>query len=111
MENVARHEHELLAYATEGLLGLPGLRLIGTAPEKAGVLSFVLDGINTEDVGKALDSEGIAVRTGHHCAQPIVRYFGYESTVRASLAFYNTRGDVDALIGALRRILQHGVQQ
>ena len=104
MENIARYEHELLGYATEQLLRVPGLRLIGTAAEKAGVLSFVLDGQRTEDVGGALDQEGIAVRSGHHCAQPILRRFGLESTVRASLAPYNTVDDVDALCAALLRL-------
>jgi cysteine desulfurase/selenocysteine lyase len=104
MENVSRYEHELLVYGTEGLLTVPGLHLVGTAAEKAGVLSFVLDGFRTEDVGKALDEEGIAVRAGHHCAQPILRRFGLESTVRPSLAPYNTRGDLDALVVALLRI-------
>ena len=104
MSNIAAHEHELLAYATQGLLTVPGLRLIGTAREKAGVLSFVLDECRTEDVGKALDREGIAVRAGHHCAQPILRRFGLESTVRPSLALYNTTEDVDALVNALLRI-------
>jgi cysteine desulfurase/selenocysteine lyase len=104
IENVARYEHGLLAYATEALLTVPGLQLIGTAPEKASVLSFVLDGLKAEDVGKALDQEGIAVRAGHHCAQPIVRRFGHESTVRGSLALYNTCAEIDALVAALHRI-------
>jgi cysteine desulfurase/selenocysteine lyase len=104
LENVARYEHELLVYATERLRGVPGLRLIGTAAEKAGVLSFVLDGQRTGDVGGALDQEGIAVRSGHHCAQPILRRFGLESTVRASLAPYNTVDDIDALCAALMRL-------
>ncbi len=104
LENVARHEHELLAHATEGLRTIPGLHLIGTAAEKAGLVSFVLDGFRTEDVGTALDREGIAVRAGHHCAQPILRRFGVESTVRPSFALYNTCEDVDALIDALRRL-------
>ena len=104
MENIARYEHDLLEYATKGLLTIPGLHLIGTAREKAGVLSFVLDGFRTEDVGKALNQEGIAVRAGHHCAQPILRRFGLETTVRPSLALYNTCEDVDALIAALLRI-------
>jgi len=104
MENISRYEHELLVYATEGLERVPGLRLIGTAPDKAAVLSFVLDGVRTEDVGTALDQEGIAVRSGHHCAQPILRRFGLESTVRASLAPYNTREDIDALVAALLRL-------
>jgi cysteine desulfurase / selenocysteine lyase len=104
MENIARYEHDLLTYATAGLLTVPGLHLIGTAKDKAGVLSFVLDGFRTEDVGKALNQEGIAVRAGHHCAQPILRRFGQETTVRPSLALYNTCEDVDALIAALLRI-------
>ena len=104
LENVSRYEHELLVYGTEGLLSVPGLRLIGTAADKAGVLSFVLDGFRTEDVGKALDQEGIAVRAGHHCAQPILRRFGLESTVRPSMAVYNLREDLDALVAALLRL-------
>jgi cysteine desulfurase/selenocysteine lyase len=104
IENVTRYEHELLNYATAGLATVPGLHIIGTAHEKAGVLSFVLDGMRTEDVGKALDEEGIAVRAGHHCAQPILRRFGVESTVRATLAMYNTCEDIDALVAALLRI-------
>ena len=104
MENISRYEHDLLAYATRGLLTVPGLHLIGTAKDKASVLSFVLDGFRTEDVGKALNQEGIAVRAGHHCAQPILRRFGLETTVRPSLALYNTCEDVDALVSALLRI-------
>jgi cysteine desulfurase/selenocysteine lyase len=104
MPNIARYEHELLEYGTDRLGTVPGLTIIGTAPEKAGVLSFVLDGQRTEDVGAALDQEGIAVRSGHHCAQPILRRFGHEATVRASLAPYNTREDIDALVAALLRL-------
>jgi cysteine desulfurase/selenocysteine lyase len=104
IENIARYEHELLEYATERLFQVPGLTMIGTAVDKAGVLSFVLDGQRTEDVGGALDQEGIAVRSGHQCAQPILRRFGLESTVRASLAPYNTRDDIDALVSALLRL-------
>ena len=104
IDNVTRYEHELLGYATAGILTVPGLHIIGTAREKAGVLSFVIDGMRTEDVGKALDEEGIAVRAGHHCAQPILRRFGQETTVRATLAMYNTCEDVDALVAALQRI-------
>jgi cysteine desulfurase / selenocysteine lyase len=104
MENVAAYEHELLAYGTESLNGVPGLRFIGTAKEKAAVLSFVLDGHRTEEVGSALDREGIAVRAGHHCAQPALRRFGVESAVRPSLALYNTPGDIDALTAALLRL-------
>jgi len=102
MANITRYEHDLLVYATGEMLRIPGLRLVGTAAEKASVLSFVLDGYRTEEVGAALDREGIAVRSGHHCAQPILRRFGLESTVRPSLAFYNTCEDVDALITVLR---------
>ncbi len=104
LENVARHEHELLDYATAELLRVPGLKIIGTAAEKVSVLSFLLDGFSPEEVGKALDQYGIAVRAGHHCAQPILRRFGVEGTVRASLALYNTRDDVDCLVRALRQI-------
>ncbi|HMI54197.1 MAG TPA: family 2A encapsulin nanocompartment cargo protein cysteine desulfurase [Candidatus Saccharimonadales bacterium] len=106
MVNVSRYEHDLLAYATDGLQRIPGLRLIGTAREKAGVLSFVLDGFRTEDVGTALNRQGIAVRAGHHCAQPILRRFGVESTVRPSLALYNTCEDIDALIAAIWNLKQ-----
>ena len=108
METIARWEHELLEYGTAGLLTVPGLRLIGTAKEKAGILSFVVDGCRSEDIGAALDREGIAVRSGHHCAQPILRRFGVESTVRPSLALYNTFEDLDALVGALHRFLASG---
>ena len=107
LEAIGAHEHELLVYGTECLLGVPGLRLVGTAPDKAGVLSFVLDGQRTEDIGAALDQEGIAVRSGHHCAQPSLRRFGLEATVRASLALYNTRDDIDALVAALHRLQAH----
>jgi cysteine desulfurase/selenocysteine lyase len=104
LPNIAAYEHELLEYATGCLREVPGLTLYGTAPEKAGVLSFTLAGQKTEAVGGLLDREGIAVRSGHHCAQPILRRFGLEATVRASLAPYNTREDIDALVAALKRI-------
>jgi cysteine desulfurase / selenocysteine lyase len=104
MENIAAYEHDLLNYGTQKLLTVPGLRLIGTAREKAGVFSFVLDEVRTEDVGVALNQEGIAVRSGHHCAQPILRRMGVESTVRPSLAFYNTCEEIDQLVAALLRI-------
>ena len=100
---IAQYEHELLSYTTRNLKEIPGLRLIGTAPDKAGVISFVLQGHKTEDVGAALNREGIAVRSGHHCAQPILRRFGVESTVRPSLALYNTCADIDALVMALTK--------
>ena len=104
MEAIAAYEHDLLRYGTAALLTVPGLRLIGTAKEKASVLSFVLDGVRTEDVGVALNQQGIAVRSGHHCAQPILRRFGLETTVRPSLAFYNTCEEIDELVAALLRI-------
>jgi cysteine desulfurase/selenocysteine lyase len=105
MPAIARYEHELLDYATDALRSVPGLRLIGTAAEKASVLSFVLDGHEPAEVGQVLSREGIAVRAGHHCAQPILRRFGLEATVRPSLAFYNTREEVDCLTGVLRRLV------
>ncbi|MFM6404893.1 MAG: family 2A encapsulin nanocompartment cargo protein cysteine desulfurase [Microcystis sp.] len=104
LTTIANYEHELLEYATAGLTTIPGLRLIGTAADKAGVLSFVLEGFDVEVVGQALNREGIAVRAGHHCAQPILRRFGLEATVRPSLAFYNTKAEVDALVAALERL-------
>jgi cysteine desulfurase/selenocysteine lyase len=104
IERVEAYEHELLVYGTERLATVPGLKMIGTAPAKAGVLSFILAGQKTEEVGGMLDREGIAVRSGHHCAQPILRRFGLEATVRASLAPYNTCEDIDALVDALHRI-------
>ncbi|MCA2718767.1 family 2A encapsulin nanocompartment cargo protein cysteine desulfurase [Microcystis sp. M169S2] len=106
LTTIANYEHELLEYATAGLTTIPGLRLIGTAADKAAVLSFVLEGFDVEVIGQALNREGIAVRAGHHCAQPILRRFGLEATVRPSLAFYNTKAEVDVLVAALER-LQH----
>ncbi|MBN8885024.1 MAG: cysteine desulfurase [Rudaea sp.] len=104
IENIAAYEHELLDYATGLLRNVSGLRLIGTAADKASVLSFVLSGYTPEEVGKALNEEGIAVRAGHHCAQPILRRFGVEASVRASLAFYNTRAEVELLASVLQRL-------
>jgi cysteine desulfurase / selenocysteine lyase len=104
IENVARYEHALLDYATPALQTVPGLRLIGTAPDKVSVLSFVLDGYQPEEVGQALNRDGIAVRAGHHCAQPILRRMGLEATVRASLSLYNTCDEVDVLVAALHRL-------
>ncbi len=101
MKNIADYEHSLLEYATTKMLTVPGLKLIGTATEKASVLSFILEGHKTEEVGKYLSENGIAVRSGHHCAQPILRRFGLEGTVRPSLALYNTCEDVDLMIEAL----------
>jgi len=104
LERIARYEHELLEYATRGLSAIPGLRLIGTVADKASVLSFVLQGYRTEEVGAALNREGIAVRSGHHCAQPILRRFGVETTVRPSLAFYNTFEEIDLLVSTVQRL-------
>jgi cysteine desulfurase/selenocysteine lyase len=104
MDLINQYEHALLLYGTHLLRQVPGLRLIGTAPDKASVMSFVLDGYTNDEVGQALNKEGIAVRTGHHCAQPILRRFGVESTVRPSLAFYNTCADVDALVAVLHKL-------
>jgi cysteine desulfurase/selenocysteine lyase len=104
LENIGRYEHGLLVYATKLLSEIPGLRIIGTAPEKAGVVSFVLKNVPTEEVGARLNDYGIAVRAGHHCAQPILRRFGLEATVRPSFAFYNTCAEIDALAEAVRRI-------
>jgi cysteine desulfurase / selenocysteine lyase len=104
IENIARYEHDLLAYATSVLGPVPGVRLVGTARDKASVLSFVLKGYTTEEVGQALSQEGIAVRAGHHCAQPILRRFGLEATVRPSLAFYNTCDEVDQLVSVVRSL-------
>jgi cysteine desulfurase/selenocysteine lyase len=101
---IEQYERELLDYATREICTVPGLRLIGTAPEKASVLTFVLDGYRPEEVGSALDKQGIAVRAGHHCAQPILRRYGLESAVRPSLAMYNTCAEVDLLVAALRKL-------
>jgi len=104
LDAIESHERELLAYATDALAEVPGLRLIGTAPQKAAVLSFSLEGVHPHDVGSVLDHEGVAVRVGHHCAQPVMEHFGVPATVRASLALYNTREDVDALVRALHTV-------
>ena len=104
IENIGRYEHDLLVYGMRGLGAINGVRLIGTAAEKASVMSFVLDGYSTEEVGHALNEEGIAVRTGHHCAQPILRRFGVETTVRPSLAFYNTYDEIDRLLDVVQRL-------
>ncbi|HXU50298.1 MAG TPA: cysteine desulfurase [Candidatus Binatia bacterium] len=104
MDAIAVYENELLEYGTEKLSTIPGLRLIGTAAEKAGVLSFVLKDIHPHDVGTILDQEGIAIRTGHHCSQPVMDRFGIPATARASLAIYNTREDIDALAKGIERV-------
>ncbi|HET7100420.1 MAG TPA: cysteine desulfurase [Terriglobia bacterium] len=104
MESIAAYEDELLAYATEEVSRIPGLRIIGTAEKKAGVISFVMEGIHPHDVGTILDQEGIAVRTGHHCAQPLMERFGIPATTRASLAFYNTKREIDALTAGIQKV-------
>ncbi|HVQ48067.1 MAG TPA: cysteine desulfurase, partial [Gemmatimonadales bacterium] len=102
--SIAGWEQELLQYATHLLSDIAGCRIIGTAPDKAGVLSFVLDGVHPHDIGTILDAEGIAIRAGHHCAQPVMRHFGVAATARASFALYNTKAEVDALAGALKNV-------
>lgn len=104
IENIARYEHELLEYGQQQLCTVPGLCLIGTAADKTSVMSFILDGYTTAEVGQALSEEGIAVRTGHHCAQPILRRFGQETTVRPSVAFYNTFEEIDRMIAVLQKL-------
>jgi cysteine desulfurase/selenocysteine lyase len=104
LDRIAAHERELLHYATESLSTIPGIRLIGTAQEKASVLSFVMDGIHPHDIGTILDQEGTAIRTGHHCAQPVMERFGVPATARASFALYNTREEVDALVKGIQRV-------
>ncbi len=103
LEQIAQYEHELLAYATQRLLDVPGLRIVGTAKEKSSVLSFLLEGAHPYDVGVILDKLGIAVRTGHHCTQPLMDYYGIPGTVRASIAMYNTKADIDALVAGVER--------
>jgi cysteine desulfurase/selenocysteine lyase len=104
MERIAAYEAALLDYATAQVNRLPGVRIIGTAAHKAAVLSFVVDGVHPHDVGTLLNEEGVAVRTGHHCAQPVMQRFGLPATSRASFAFYNTEAEVDALIAGIRTV-------
>jgi len=104
MENIARHEHDLLNYATEKVSTIPGVRIIGTAKEKDGVLSFVMEGVHPHDIGTILDQEGIAIRTGHHCAQPVMARFGLDATARASFGVYNTMEEVEALVRGLKKV-------
>jgi cysteine desulfurase/selenocysteine lyase len=103
LDKIAAYEHELLLYGTEALSRIPGLRIIGTAREKAAVLSFVMEGLHPHDIGTVLDQQGIAVRTGHHCAQPVMDWFQVPATTRASLAFYNTPSEIDALAAGIRK--------
>jgi cysteine desulfurase/selenocysteine lyase len=104
LDRVADYEHGLLEYCTAALQDIPGVRMIGTAPRKAAVMSFLVGDVHPHDVGTVLDQEGVAVRTGHHCAQPVMEHFGITSTVRASLAIYNDRDDIDRLTAAVRRV-------
>ena len=104
LDRIAAYEKELLDYATERVSAIEGLRLIGTAAEKAGVLSFVFDEVHPHDVGTILDQEGVAVRAGHHCAQPAMKFFGVPATTRASFAFYNTKSEVDQLVNAIEKV-------
>jgi cysteine desulfurase/selenocysteine lyase len=104
MAKIAAYEHDLLSYASEKVAAIPGVRLIGTAKEKAGVLSFVVDGVHPHDVGTILDQEGIAIRTGHHCAQPVMERFGIDATARASLGLYNTKEEIDALVHGIQKV-------
>ena len=103
---IAAHEHGLLEYATKQLSQIDGLRIIGEADQKAGLISFVLDGVHPHDIGTFLDADGVAVRTGHHCAQPVMERFGVPATVRASFAMYNTFQEIDVLIEALVKTIQ-----
>jgi len=106
MDTIAKMEHDLLVYATERLSVIEGLRIVGTAPEKAAVVSFVLDGIHPHDVGTMLDEDGIAVRTGHHCAQPVMERYGIPATTRASFAFYNTTEEIDRLVASVHKTIE-----
>ena len=105
MKEIAEYEHELLAYATKKIKEIEGVRIIGEAKEKSGVLSFVVDGVHPYDIGMMLDKLGIAIRTGHHCAEPLVDWFGIPGTARASFAFYNTKAEIDYFISSLKRVL------
>jgi cysteine desulfurase/selenocysteine lyase len=102
LDSIAEHEHDLLTHATGRLAAVPGLEIVGTAPQKAAVVSFTVDGIHPHDLGTILDHEGVAIRTGHHCAMPVMEFFGLPATARASFAFYNTRDEVDRLVDALQ---------
>jgi cysteine desulfurase/selenocysteine lyase len=104
IDNIAAHEHDLLVYATETLSAIPDIRLIGTAAQKAAVVSFIIEGIHPHDIGTILDREGIAIRTGHHCAQPVMLRFRIPATARASFALYNTRAEVDALVEGIQKV-------
>jgi len=104
LDSIANHEAQLLADATEAVLAVPGVRLIGSARHKASVLAFVMEGVHPHDIGTILDSEGVAVRAGHHCAQPVMARYGLSATVRASFALYNTAQEIDALVAGLEKV-------
>jgi cysteine desulfurase/selenocysteine lyase len=104
LENIERHEQDVLTYAAQAVAAIPGIEIVGTAKEKAGVLSFTMEGIHPHDIGTILDSEGIAVRTGHHCAQPVMQRFNIPATARASFGLYNTREEVDALVAGIHEV-------
>jgi len=106
MPSIHIYEQVLLEYATQALQSVDGLKLVGTAKHKSGVLSFVMEGIHPHDIGTIVDQEGVAIRTGHHCAMPVMERFGIPATARASLAFYNTPQDIDALVRALGKVLK-----
>ena len=104
IEAITAYESELLAYATETISALPGVRMIGAAKDKAGVLSFILSGVHAHDIGTILDQEGIAIRTGHHCAMPVMQRFGVPATARASFSFYNTKKEIDAFVAGVQKV-------
>ena len=106
LDAIGRYEQELLAYGTESLSAIKGLRIIGTAREKASVISFVLEGVHPHDIGTILDQQGIAIRTGHHCAQPVMMRYNVPATGRASMSFYNTRQEIDALVAGLHQVVE-----
>jgi len=106
LENIAAYEHDVLLYATRRLHEIDGLRIIGTAAHKAAVISFVLEGVHPHDIGTVLDQQGIAIRTGHHCAQPLMMRFNVPATGRASFGLYNTREEADALVDGLRKVVE-----
>jgi cysteine desulfurase/selenocysteine lyase len=106
LEQIAAYEHELLAYGTRRLSEIPEVRLVGTARDKASVVSFTVEDIHPHDVGSILDQEGVAIRAGHHCAQPVMERFNLPATVRASLSFYNTKAELDALAAGVRKVVE-----
>jgi cysteine desulfurase/selenocysteine lyase len=106
IDAIAAYEHDLLEYATEQMLAIDGLTVIGTAKQKASILSFLIEGVHASDLGTLLDHQGVAVRVGHHCAMPVMEFFGVSATTRASMAFYNTRADIDTLVKATRKAVE-----